>query len=138
MNSSKTWILMSVLFLSLFLVNTSTHAVPVTFEFGGTISSYFYSPDDTGGVDPFAGDIYNGVAYSGSYTFNSDAADLSSSDFNGNYASSGSSYGMEFQIGDHLFSNNSVHVNVFDGLFQDRYEASTSIHFGIKEPNAAN
>lgn len=76
------------------------HAVPVTFAFSGTVTQVpVLDP-----VDPFGGTIGFGTALTGTYTFESSAADLDPSASGASYQAGGSPYGLEVTIGGNLFT----------------------------------
>jgi hypothetical protein len=76
-------------------------AAPVTFTFSGAVTQTTFDPQD-----PSNGDITFGTAFTGSYTFESTAADLIAGDSSGAYATpAGAPYGFNVSFGgDHVFS----------------------------------
>jgi parallel beta-helix repeat protein len=70
-------------------------AAPVTFAFTGAVTQTMFDPND-----PSGGEITFGTGFSGSYTFESTAADRISSPSSGSYASpAGAPYGFAVNFG---------------------------------------
>jgi hypothetical protein len=91
-------------------------AAPVTFDFTGSVTSTAFDP-----ADPFGGAIAVGTTFSGSYTFDSTAANTNFFPNNGTYNSLGAPYGFNVTIGSFVFSTSAaVAVNIADGA-SDQY-----------------
>jgi hypothetical protein len=91
-------------------------AAPITFGFAGSVTQTTFAPSD-----PFAGAISIGTAFSGSYTFESTAADDIPFASNGSYTSYGVPYLFTVTIGSFTFSTSDVlNVSVGDGA-ADQY-----------------
>jgi hypothetical protein len=93
-------------------------AAPVTFSFTGSVTETTFVPND-----PFAGAIGIGAAFSGSYTFDTTAADSNPFPTNGSYMWFGAPYQFTATIGGFTFSTSDVlSVNVANGA-ADQYSA---------------
>jgi PEP-CTERM motif len=69
-------------------------AAPVTFDFSGAVTQTTFNPSD-----PFAGAIGIGTTFSGSYTFETTAADGNPFASNGSYSAFGAPYQFAVTIG---------------------------------------
>jgi hypothetical protein len=100
------------LVLALWLNSGAVEAVPVTFNFTGTVTQSNFDPSD-----PFAGTIAPNTSFSGSYTFDSTVLDSIPLDLqNASYQHAGPPYGANVTIGGNPFStNDSLAVNVTNG-----------------------
>jgi hypothetical protein len=80
---------------------TPAMAAPLTFTFSGSVTQATFDPED-----PSNGDITFGTAFTGSYTFESTAADLIPGDAAGAFATpAGAPYQFNVSFGgDHVFS----------------------------------
>jgi hypothetical protein len=87
-------------------------AAPITFGFTGFVTNTTFAPND-----PFAGAIGVGTAFSGSYTFESTAADNIPFANNGSYTSFGAPYLFTVNIGGAFtfFTSDVLNINVADG-----------------------
>lgn len=94
------WFVASVAMLAL-MVSTA-QAVPRTFEFTATVTSY--STDLA--TDPFGGTIGIGSSITGYYTFDTAAPDNNPGTGFGNYYWPGGSYTVHAEIGSHTFDYN--------------------------------
>jgi hypothetical protein len=99
------------------LFGRDAHASAITFDFSGTVTQVpVLDPND-----PFGGTIGFGTAFTGSYTFESTAADVDPSASGASYQASGSPYGLSVTIGGNLFSaSDFLAVNLQNG-FSDFY-----------------
>jgi hypothetical protein len=90
-------------------------AAPITFQFAGTLSQDpLLDPGD-----PFSGTITSGVAFTGSYTFESTTADSDASSAVGSYTSTGGT--LDVTIGGNLFTaSDLLNIGVQNG-FVDFY-----------------
>ena len=88
-------------------------AAPLTFSFSGTIGGVpLLDP-----VDPFAGTIADGTSFTGTFTFESTAADGIADPQTANYSSIGVLYGLIVDIGGNLFTaGDALHIAVTNDL----------------------
>ena len=86
-------------------------AAPITFSFTGSVTQTTFDPND-----PFAGGIAFGTAFSGSYTFESTAADNIPFASNGSYNAFGLPYLFTVTIGGFTFStSDALNIGVGNG-----------------------
>jgi hypothetical protein len=85
--------------LALLGCGSEARAVPITFSFGGSVTSTNFDPDD-----PFAGTIGFGSAISGSYSFESTSVDAAAGPQTGSYWSFGPSALMLVNIAGNTFN----------------------------------
>jgi len=91
-------------------------AAPITFAFTGSVNQASFDPND-----PFGGTIGFGTAFSGSYTFESTAADGIPFATNGSYSAFGAPYGFSVTIGAFNFSTpDALSITTGDGV-PDQY-----------------
>jgi parallel beta-helix repeat protein len=91
---------------------TPGEAAPVTFAFTGAVTQTMFDPDD-----PSGGEITFGTGFSGSYTFESTAADQISGGGSGSYASPmGAPYGfaVNFGPGHDFITSDALSIGVVD------------------------
>ncbi len=101
-----------ILGMVVILCAASSEAAPITFAFEGTVTS-------VGALDPanpFPTEPTFGTPFSGSYTFDSTAADGAPGDpTTGSYASAGGPYGISIALGGLTLSYGGVAIGVTDG-----------------------
>lgn len=86
-------------------------AAPITFDFTGSVTTTTFIPND-----PFGGTIGAGTTFSGSYTFESTAADGNPFSTDGSYSVLGLPYLFTVTIGSFTFSTSDIlSINVGDG-----------------------
>jgi hypothetical protein len=88
-------------------------AAPITFDFTGSVTTAMFVPND-----PFGGAIGAGTPFSGSYTFESTAADGNPFPANGSYSMMGVPYlfTVTFGAGTFTFATSDIlSINVADG-----------------------
>lgn len=91
-------------------------AAPITFGFTGSVTQTTFDPND-----PFGGAITVGTAFSGSYTFESTAADANPFASNGSYMTFGAPYLFSVTIGTFNFAtSDAVSIGTGNGA-TDQY-----------------
>lgn len=93
-------------------------ATPVTFGFAGRVTSTSFGPDD----QPYPSEITILSTFSGSYTFDSSAADTDPASSVGGYAMAGAPFGLTVDIGGNVFTTaNRLLIEVDDAPSLDAY-----------------
>jgi len=100
--------------MAIFVSEVLSLAAPLTFQFSGTLTQV--------PIDELYGDIAAVSAISGSFTFDTAAADLVPGDpATGSYTSSGPPFGMTVSLGGHVFTaQDSLNIGVLNS-FVDQY-----------------
>ena len=99
---------------AIFVSGVVSYAAPVTLQFFGTLTQV--------PIDDLYGDIAAGSPFSGSFTFETAAADLVPADLaTGSYTSSGAPFGMTVNLGGRVFSaQDSLNIGIINS-FVDQY-----------------
>lgn len=93
-------------------------AAPVTFGFGGRVTSTSFGPDD----QPYPNEITILTTFTGGYTFDSSAPDADPASSVGGYAMAGAPFGLSIDIGGNAFATaNRLLVEVDDAPSLDAY-----------------
>jgi hypothetical protein len=100
------------------LLASVAHAVPITLNFSGRITSVTFGTAPPG--------IAAGTAFSGSYTYSSTSLDSNAAPTIGDYTSSGSPFGLSVDVGGNLFSSTQVLLEVANDNGQDSYGVFSS------------
>jgi hypothetical protein len=102
--------------VALFAPAAPVQAAAITFSFAGDVDQV----NDPDGV--LTGLISESSSFSGTYTFNSEAADVLGSQFLGNYFSVNAPYGWSVQVGTLSSSGTSVQIRIDNESPQDIYD----------------